>query len=177
MKKVERRFSRLELAHYLADLARQLQNGSLAIEGRNWAVPEQVEAAIHLKEEDGSLVAKIKMRWPLREGGRPISAAAAPRQQDSFEAVKARLSTGFKELQRDIKGGMSPDEKTLRGFAEDSRLLAKFAGPEWKKPLAEYLVHVENLQRAMENRQPEAMVHELQALTASMNACHREFKS
>ncbi len=174
--KVEKRFDRLELADYLADLSQQLRRGRFEAEGRIWTVPAEVDAKIHFKEEEGLLVTKISWHWSALGGYIPESEGTAPREHTSFKDVKTRMRNGFKELQRLIMAGVFPDEKVMRDFVEDSRSFAEFVKPEWQKPLAEYMMHLENLQGAVENRQLEAMQNELQALVNCMIECHREFK-
>ncbi len=174
--KVEKRFSRQELADFLADLSQQVQGGQLKGESRVWTVPEQVEGTMHLKEEEGEVVAKIKLRWPTGAGRRPVAKEASPQESVSLKAIKARLNVPFKELQRLIKEGSIPDTKTVQDLVENSRLFAKLAKPEWQGLMAEYLAHVEKLQLAVDRGQREAMRQELQALVDRMLVCHREFK-
>ena len=45
-KKVQKKFSRLELADYLAALNQQLRRGRLEAPGRSWTVPPEVDAWI-----------------------------------------------------------------------------------------------------------------------------------
>ena len=174
--KVEKRFGRQELADFLADLSQQVQGGQLKGETRVWTVPEQVEGTMHLKEEEGEVVAKIKLRWPTGAGRRAVAKEASPQESLSLKAVKARLNVPFKELQRLIKEGSIPDTKTVQDFVENSRLFAKLVKPEWQELMAEYLAHVEKLQQAVAGGQMEAMRQELQALVDRMIVCHREFK-
>lgn len=174
--KVEKRFGRQELADFLADLSNQVRGGQLKGESRAWTVPEQVEGTIHLKEEKGEVVAKIKVWWPTGAGYRPVAKEASPQESLSLKAVKARLSVPFKELQRLIKAGSTPDTKLVQDFVDSSRVFAKLAKPEWQELMAEYLGHVEKLQQAVASGQMEAMQQELQALVDRMIVCHREFK-
>ncbi len=115
-KKMERNFSREELADYLADLSEQLRRGRLEAGGRLWTVPEQVYAKIGLKEEDGALAVKISWQWSSREaphGSGEKSAptptqAPAPPKPVTFKEVKVRLGANFKNLQRRLGEGQSP---------------------------------------------------------------------
>ncbi|MCX5893088.1 MAG: GAK system XXXCH domain-containing protein [Deltaproteobacteria bacterium] len=174
--KVKKSFSRQELADFLADLSAQVRRGRMQGETRVWTVPEQVEASIHLKEEDGEVLTKIKLRWPMGAGRQAVAEPASPQESRSLKDVKARLSVPFKELQRLIREGIVPDQKTVQDFVEHSRLFAKLAKPEWQELMAEYLAHVEKLQQAVTSGQMEAMQQELQALVDRMIVCHREFK-
>jgi len=175
-KKVERRCSRLELADYLADLSQQLRRGQLEAGGRVLTVPEQVEVTIHLKEEEGCCTSKISWQWSARGASHQASREAAPRKPTSFKAVKVKLGASFKHLQRVIGAGLFPDERTMTDFLEASRTFAALVKPEWQQSMAEYLTHLENLRRAVENRLAETMHQELQKLTDCVAACHREFK-
>ena len=174
--KVEKRFSRQELADFLADLSQQVQGGQLKGETRVWTVPEQVEGTVHLKEEEGEVVAKIKLRWPTSAGRQAVAKPASPQESLALKAVKTRLSHPFKELQRLIREGSVPDQKTVQDFVENSLLFAKLVKPEWQELMAAYLAHVDKLQQAVAGGQLEAMRQELQALVDRMSACHREFK-
>ena len=153
-----------------------MQGGQLKGETRVWTVPEQVEGTMHLKEEEGEVVAKIKLRWPTGAGRRAVAKEASPQESLSLKAVKARLNVPFKELQRLIKEGSVPDQKTVQDFVENSRLFAKLVRPEWQELMTEYLAHVEKLQQAVAGGRMEAMHQELQALVDRMIVCHREFK-
>ena len=175
--KVEKRFGRQELADFLADLSKQVESGQLKGESRIWTVPEQVEGTMHLKEEEGEVVAKIKLRWPTAAGRhQAVPKAASPQESLALKAVKTRLSHPFKELQRLIREGSVPDQETVQDFVENSLLFAKLVKPEWQELMAEYLAHVDKLQQAVAGGQLEAMHQELQALLDRMSVCHREFK-
>ena len=84
--KVEKRFSRQELADFLADLSQQVQGGQLKGETRVWTVPEQVEGTMHLKEEEGEVVAKIKLRWPTAAGRQAVPKPASPQESLGLES-------------------------------------------------------------------------------------------
>jgi XXXCH domain-containing protein len=182
-KKIARNFSRLELADYLADLSDQLRRGTITAQDRVWTVPAEVAAKIHFKEEEGCLVAKLSLRWPLkgerRPGapGKPEARSTAQKQaQASWKAVKEGLADGFKEIQRLAKLDLLPEEQTLADFVENSRRLAQLAPPEWRQSLEEYLAHLEAFAGAVHRRELQTALKELEALKTSMNACHREFK-
>lgn len=172
--KMEKRFNRQELADFLINLSKQVQSGRLEGETRAWIIPEQVEASIHLKEEEGEVVTKIKLRWPAGEVYQPSVGEAG--KALSLKDVKTRLSAPFKELQRLIMAGIIPDTKTVQDFVENSHLFAKFVKPEWQLQMEKYTAHVENLERAVSAGQIEAMQHELEVLVDDMIVCHREFK-
>ena len=54
-KKIEKEFTRAELADYLQKLAEQLRSGSFESDDRNWSVPDQLTAKIKHKEKKGAL--------------------------------------------------------------------------------------------------------------------------
>jgi XXXCH domain-containing protein len=175
-KKVERKLSRLEMADYLASLGQQLRNGKIEVEGRTWPVPEALETRFHLKEEEGAIVAKLSWRWSARENFIPVTKPTDLPRSAAWKTVKAELASSFKEVQRVLGQGLFPDEKVLRDFVASSRTFAKFVKPEWQEPLAQFMAHLENFQRAGANRQLAALQQELQELAHRMAACHREFK-
>jgi len=181
-KKIARNFSRLELADYLADLSDQLRRGSLTAQDRVWTVPAEVAAKIHFKEEEGCLVAKLSLRWPLtgerRPGapGKPEARPAAGQAPASWKAVKEGLAAGFKEIQRLARQDLLPEEQTLADFVENSRRLAQLAPPEWRQSLEAYLAHLETFAGAVHRRELQTALKELEALKTAMNTCHREFK-
>jgi XXXCH domain-containing protein len=174
--KVEKRFGRQELARFLADLSRQVESGQIQGETRVWTVPEQVEGALHLKEEDGEVVAKIKLHWPTGTGRQVTAKPASPQESLDMKAVKTRLGHSFKELQRQIREGIVPDPKTVQDFVENSRRFAALGQPAWQELLAEFLAHVDKFQQAAAGGRLEALQQELQVLVERMHVCHREFK-
>jgi XXXCH domain-containing protein len=174
--KVEKRFSRQELADFLADLSRQVQSGQLQGENRAWTVPEQVEANIHLKEEDGEVVTKIKLRWPARGAAPRPAREMGPLESISFKEVKSRLSAPFKELQRRLQEGIIPDSQTVQDFVENSHLFANLGKPGWQELMTAYMAQVEKLQQAVTDGRLEAIQQEFKGLVERMSACHREFK-
>jgi hypothetical protein len=54
--------------------------------------------------------------------------------------------------------------------------LEKIAGELRSGTMIEYQDHLENLKRAVENKQLEVVHHEIRDLRARMKACHRDFK-
>lgn len=174
--KMEKRFGRQELADFLTDLSKQVQGGQVKGETRSWTIPEQVEGTIHFKEEEGEVVAKIKLWWPAAAGRQAVPEEGDPQARLHLKEVKARLSTSFKELQKLIMQGIIPDSKTLHDFVAYSRAFAAFVKPEWQEQMAEYMTHVENLQGVVAGQQLEAMQEELQILVDRMIVCHRQFK-
>jgi XXXCH domain-containing protein len=153
-----------------------LRRGELQAGGRIWTVPEQVEVKIHLKEEEGQVSGKISWQWPLHGEAPHVSGATPHPEPASFKAVKLKLSTSFKELQRVVGEGLFPDQHLLADFLEDSRSFAALARAEWRQPMAEYLKHLENFQGAVAQRLAETMRQEWHNLTTAMASCHREFK-
>ncbi len=174
--KLEKRLSPQELADYLADLAGQLRRGSLKVDGRAWTVPPEVDAKIHLKEEDGSVGLKLSWRWStLPDYDRPFREAVVQRQS-SFKEVKRQLGGAFARLQKIAAQGLFPEPELVTDFVEKSAAFGRLARPEWQEQMQVYMDHLENLQRAVGQRQLEEMLHELRDLAACMAGCHQEFK-
>lgn len=174
--KTEEKLTRLELADYLETLSKQLRSGTLEAEGRTWAVPEKVKAKLLFKEKKGRIVTKLSWHWPTLGDYDNASRKAVTDWQNSLKAVKKRLSACFGDLQRILRTGDLPDEKTLRDFIEASEAFAQFAEPEWQEAMREYMDHLKNFKLAVESRQLEVVHHELRDLRNRMGACHREFK-
>ncbi len=175
--KDEQIMSRLALADYLHRLSEELRQGALAVQGRQWSVPDQVDVRMEFKEKKGHLVAKLSWGWSTIEDYEREDRHEVSRWQDSMKMVKKRLSAAFKALQQTVGQGAFPDERTIKEFADSSRAFAALAEPEWAGAMQKYLDHLANLEHAVANRQQEVMLHELRDLTAGMGSCHREFKS
>ena len=175
-KKIEREISALELAEQLEQIAAQLKSGEFEIQGRRWSVPEKLSAKIKHKEKKGRFSSKIKFRWSSLADYDPAAKEEVVQWEESFKTLKKRLAGQLKTLQNEIDQERFPDKDTLMDFVRDSLEMARTAEPEWQNPITEYLDHLENLQRAMENRQLEVVRHELRDLRNRMKQCHREFK-
>ena len=61
--KEEQTMSRLELADYLTNLSEQLRQGALAVQGRHWTVPDDLDVRMEFKEKKGHLGAKLSWSW------------------------------------------------------------------------------------------------------------------
>ena len=61
--KDEQTMSRLELADYLKNLSEELRRGALAVQGRHWTVPDDLDVGMEVKEKKGRLVAKLRWSW------------------------------------------------------------------------------------------------------------------
>jgi len=168
--------NRKELGDYLITLGEQIRQGTFQAEGQSWQVPDEVEAAIYLKEKKGRIIVKIKWQWPTIAEYDKKAFKEVQEWQTSFKMVKNRLSLAFKELQRQASQGQFPSEDLLHDFLESSQAFANLGEPEWQGAMHEYLDHLHNLQLAVGNRQLELVRHELRDLTARMATCHREFK-
>jgi XXXCH domain-containing protein len=175
--KDERTLSRLELADYLQDLSEALRRGTLAAQGRHWTVPDDLEVGMEFKEKKGRLNVKLSWSWATLKDYAPASRNEVSRWQDDLKTVKKRLAASFKALQQAVGQGAFPDTRTLEDFVESSRAFTAMAEPDWEQAMQEYLDHLANLQRAVEGRQQEVMLHELRDLQNCMASCHREFKS
>ena len=174
--KIEKEFSRVELADYLEKIARQLRSGTYEAEGGKWSVPENFRARIKHKEKKGRIETKLKWRWSTLADYEPSAREEVARWQESFKTIKKRLAKEFKALQDDARNGRVPNEETLEAFVADSERMAEFAEPEWQEAMREYLDHLQILKLAVENKQMEVIQHELRDLKARWVACHRDFK-
>lgn len=175
-KKIEKEFTRAELADYLQKLAEQLRSGSFESDDRNWSVPDQLTAKIKHKEKKGRIETKLKWRWSTLEDYNPEERKEVVQWQDSFKTIKKRLAATFRALDKTVREGNLPDEKTLYAFIDDSNAMAAFAEPEWQEAMNTYMDHLKNLRHAVENEQLEVVGHELRDLRAGMRACHRDYK-
>jgi XXXCH domain-containing protein len=174
--KIKKRFSRLELADQLEKLARQLRSGTFDAEGRQWSVPEAVEAQIKHKEKKGRIETKLKWRWSTLEDYEPAAREEVTRWQESFKTIKKRLTKEFMALQREVQKGNIPNPEALAAFVKDSERMADFAEPEWQEAMNEYMDHLEILKLAVEQKQIEVIEHELRDLRTRWKECHHDFK-
>jgi len=174
--KIEKQFNRLELADYLEKIAGELRSGTISTAGRQWSIPEIIEATVKHKEKKGRIETKLKWRWSTLDDYEPAAREAVARWQDSFKALKKRMAGQYKMLEKAVAGGGYPDETVLEKFISDSNEMARFADPEWQEAMIEYQDHLENLKRAVANKQREVVHHEIRDLRARMKACHRDFK-
>jgi XXXCH domain-containing protein len=164
------------LADHLEKIARQLRSGTFDTEGRQWSVPEALEAQIKHKEKKGRIETKLKWRWSTLADYEPSAREEVTRWQESFKTIKKRLAKEFKALQNGVQNGNLPDSDTLTAFVKDSERMADFADPEWQEAMNEYLDHLANLKRAVERQQLDDVEHELRDLRTRWVACHRDFK-
>jgi len=174
--KIEKAFKRLELADYLEKIAGELRKGTLETEGRQWSIPESIDAKIKHKEKKGRIETKLKWRWSTLSDYDPVDREEVTRWQDSFKTLKKQMATEYKLLEKAVAGGGYPGEAILEEFITHSNEMARFADPEWQEAMIEYQDHLENLKRAVENKQLEVVHHEIRDLRARMKACHRDFK-
>jgi XXXCH domain-containing protein len=175
-RKIEKEFNRLELAEYLEKIASDLRSGTIEAEGRQWSIPESIEAKIKHKEKKGRIETKFKWRWSTLSDYEPEAREEVTRWQDRFKAMKKRMAKEYKVLEKAVAAGGYPVEAVLAEFIEHSNEMARFADPEWQEAMIEYQDHLENLKRAVENQQLEVVHHEIRDLRARMKACHRDFK-
>ena len=174
--KIEKTFNRIELADYLEKIAGELRSGTLEADGRQWSIPESINTKIRQREKKGRIETKLKWRWSTLGDYDPADREEVTRWQDSFKALKKRMAAEYKALEKAVASGDYPDEAVLEEFIEHSNEMARFADPEWQEAMIEYQDHLENLKRAVQNRQLEVVHHEIRDLRARMKACHRDFK-
>lgn len=175
-KKIEKDLTPAELAEHLEQIAGQLREGAFEVSGRQWSVPGRIEAQIKHKEKKGRFSGKIKFRWSSLADYNAAARDEVEKWEESFKSLKKRMGSQFKTMQKDVDQGRIPPKKTLMEFVRDSLQMDRSAEPEWRELMAEYLDHLENLQRAAENHQLETVRHELRDLSNRMKQCHREFK-
>jgi len=168
---------RQELADLLEQLARELREGSVSVGSRTWKVAETVEMKTSFSEKKGRFTSKLKWQWSTLNEYPEIDRREIVHWKDSFKTVKKRLNSSFKTLLRQTKekSGL-PDARTLADFVQHSRAFARYAEPEWRAAMAEYLDHLGNLERAVREGQSETVAHELRDIKSHVAACHREFK-
>ena len=174
--KIEKEFNRLELAEYLEKIAGELRKGTIEAEGRQWSIPETIPARIKHKEKKGRIETKLKWRWSTLSDYEPEAREEVTHWQDTFKVLKKRMAAEYKVLEKSVAGGGYPAETVLEEFIDHSNEMARFADPEWQEAMIEYQDHLENLKRAVENKQLEVVHHEIRDLRARMKACHRDFK-
>jgi XXXCH domain-containing protein len=174
--KIEKEFGRNELAEYLTKMAEQLASGKLSTEKGIWTVPEKIGAKIQLKEKKGRIELKFNCRWSTLEDYTQQDRDQISDWHDSMKKVKKRMGSSFKEVTKAAERGAFPEKKSIEDFVATSRIFAESADPEWRDAMDEYLDHLENFIRAVEERQLELMLHEIRDLQYRMKACHKEFK-
>ena len=86
------------------------------------------------------------------------------------------MAVEYKTLEKAVAAGGYPDEAVLEEFIAHSNEMSRFADPEWQEAMIEYQDHLENLKRAVADKQLEVVHHEIRDLRARMKACHRDFK-
>lgn len=168
---------RHELADLLEQLARDLRAGSVSTGDKTWKIADQVEVKTSFHEKKGRFTSKLKWRWSTLDEYPDADRRELTRWKDSLKTVKKRLNSSFKTMLREVQQGSGlPNAKVLADFMEQSQAFAQYAEPEWHPAVKEYLDHLKNLERAVNERQPETVAHELRDIKGRMAACHREFK-
>ena len=173
--KIEKEFNRVELAEYLEKIAGELRSGTIEAQGRQWSIPETIAARIKHREKKGRIETKLKWRWSTLSDYAPEAREEVTLWQDTFKALKKRMAVEYRALEKAVAGGGYPDSAVLEEFIDHSNEMARFADPEWQEAMIEYQDHLENLKRAVENKQLEVVHHEIRDLRARMKACHRDF--
>jgi XXXCH domain-containing protein len=174
--KPEKRCTRLELADRFEIMARELRSGKLELEGYSGEIPESVELKFHVKEKRGELRCKIELRWSSLGAYAQAERHAIDEWQSSFKQVKKQLAVTFKQPKKGVQEPLAPGDASLKAFAAASQAFAATAATEWPEGTQEYMGHLENLLRAVEQREHEAVLHELQDLERCMVTCHREHR-
>ncbi len=189
----KRQFSRLELAEYLEDLARQLRSRTLLVAGERFIVPEHLEGRVELKGKGGRLSLKLRFKWPkplaagVREGReaggglRPAAPAGTEAEgrealPGEFQEIKRQMGRLFAALLKEAHQGALPPARQVEEFLALCRASAALAEPDWETEMQEFLDHAENLLRASREGALEMFAHELRDLKNRMHACHLEYK-
>jgi len=174
--KIEKEFSRNEFAEYLTTMAEQFRAGKLDSEKGVWSVPENFGAKIQLKEKKGRMELKLSCRWSTLGDYSQQDRDRIIDWHESMKTVKKRMGSSFKEVTKAAEMGSFPGKKSMEDFVATSRIFAESADPEWSDAMEEYIDHLENFIRAVEEQQLELMRHEIRDLQYRMKACHKEFK-
>jgi len=174
--KIEKEFSREEFADHLSAMAEQFRSGKVSSEKGIWTVPDTFGAKIQLKEKKGRIELKLNCRWSTLTDYNQQDREQISSWQASMKTVKKRMGSSFKEITRAADKEAFPEKKSLEDFVATSRIFAEAAEPEWLEAMEEYMDHLENFIRAVEEQQLEVMLHEIRDLQYRMKACHREFK-
>lgn len=167
--------ARLALAEQLEELARGLKRGRLRVGARECPLPERLPAQIKVKEKHGEVGVKVRFRFQVAAVAEEVPPEVRHRQM-SFKEVKRKLGVVFGDLLKSAVLGVFPEESRVQEYLELSKEFVRLADPAWEAEAQEYLDHVENLGRALQNREFEMFRHELRDLQHRMNTCHREFK-
>jgi len=174
--KIEKEFSRNEFADYLTAIAEQIRAGKLASGKGVWTVPENFGAKIQRKEKNGRMELKLNCRWSTLGDYTQQDRDRINDWRESMKTVKKRMGSSFKEVTKAAAMGVLPEKKSIGDFVATSRIFAESADPEWSDAMEEYIDHLENFIRAVEEQQLELMRHEIRDLQYRMKACHKEFK-
>jgi XXXCH domain-containing protein len=174
--KKEKRLSRTKLADYLDDLSSQLRNGKLEAEGRTWTIPDSLNTKIQFKEKKGRISGKLSWHWNTLRDYDQASRDEVTRWKASFKTLKKKLTTSYKRLKDGARQRDFPDKQMMEEFQGLCAAFGEMAEPEWEEAMKEFMDHLKNLQRAIENRQLEIMRHEIRDLGNRMRDCHRTFK-
>jgi XXXCH domain-containing protein len=174
--KIEKEFSRNEIADYLETMAAQLRAGALSSGKGLWTVPEKFWAKIQLKEKKGHLELKFNCRWSTLGDYTKQDRDQINDWRASMKTVKERMGSSFKEVLKASEQGVFPADRPMEDFVATSRIFAAAADPEWRDAMDEYMDHLENFIRAVAEQQLESMRHEVRDLQYRMKACHKEFK-
>jgi len=174
--KIEKEFKKNQFADYLTNLAEQLRAGKLTSENITWTVPEKFGVKIQLKEKKGRIELKFNCRWSTLGDYSQKDRDQIHDWHESMKSVKKRMGSSFKEVTKAAAKGVFPAQKSVEDFVGTSRVFAESAEPEWRDAMNEYMDHLENFIRAVDEQQFEVMLHEIRDLQNRMKACHNDFK-
>jgi len=174
--KLDRDFSREELADYLTALAGQIRQGELQVAGVVQKLPNQSAVEIFCKEKKGRLTLKLQVSFATLEHYPEPRREAVLSGLENFKVVKKKLGVSFGNLTKVAAQGRFPEAAALSEFLRDNEAFAQQTDPEWQEDMATYLDHVKNLENAFTIGNLEMFQHELADLKASLARCHKNYK-
>ncbi len=176
MEMLDKELERHVFADYLESLANQFRAGKIETENREWTVSDQLHAKIRIKEKKGRIVGKLSWQWSSLADYDQGEKREYEAWQDSYKMVKKKMGSSFKQLVREVEKSGFPSPQSLEDFVASSEAFVRYADPEWQEEMQIYMDHLENLKRAVADRQEDQVGHEVRDLTGCMKSCHREYK-
>ncbi len=116
---------REELVGWLEELARQLETGTLMIDGEKIAVPERMQSCMKAKNKKGSRSLKLQLEWETK----PLKVGQKKDKKDA-EVVPSNVRKAEQELRKEEAGATNGSAAKVRDY--DSHVLV-CAGGDCKK--------------------------------------------
>ncbi len=116
---------REELVGWLEELVRQLETGTLMIDGEKIAVPERMQYCMKTKNKKGHRSLKLQLEWETKspEGGQK-------KDKKDAEAVPSNVRSSGQEFRKEESGAINGSAAKVRDY--DSHVLV-CAGGDCKK--------------------------------------------